>query len=128
MGFEMRGKVLFGVGLAVGYVFGTRAGRKRYEQLKSLAESLWQTQPVQNSVDAAKGFAMTYTGDAAEVVLDSLKKVVRIASKGAARAERAANETIDDIADSVHSGPVAATSDASAQPSKKKAPAKKSES
>lgn len=97
----MRGKVMFGVGLAVGYVFGTRAGRKRYEQLKSVAESLWNTQPVQQSVDAAKGFALTYTGDAAEVVLDSVKKVVRLATKGAERAERAANETIDDIADAV---------------------------
>lgn len=117
----MRGKVMFGVGLAMGYVLGTRAGRKRYEQLKSVAESLWHTQPVQQSVDAAKGFALSYTGEAAEVVLDSLKKVVRVATKSAARAERATNETIDDIAEVVTD----VTAGAAAKPAKSAAATQK---
>ncbi|MFM6973888.1 MAG: YtxH domain-containing protein [Agromyces sp.] len=86
----MRGKILFGVGLGIGYVLGTRAGRKRYEQLKSVAESLWNAEPVQHSVDAAKGFALTYTGDAAESILDAIKKLVRAATKGAERASESA--------------------------------------
>ena len=38
----MRGKFLFIVGLAIGYVFGTRAGRKRYEQIKAAAQNIWE--------------------------------------------------------------------------------------
>ena len=37
-GVHMKGKILFVVGLGVGYVLGTRAGRERYEQIKQAAE------------------------------------------------------------------------------------------
>ena len=37
----MRGKILFALGLGVGYVFGTRAGRARYNQIKSAALKVW---------------------------------------------------------------------------------------
>ncbi|MFM6974335.1 MAG: YtxH domain-containing protein [Agromyces sp.] len=109
----MRGKILFGVGLGLGYVLGTRAGRKRYEQLKAVAGSLWNTEPVQHSVDAAKGFALSYTGDAAEAVLDGVKKLIRIATRGAERAERAADETVSEVLDAA----------AQAVPAKTKRPA-----
>ena len=33
----MKGKILFVAGLGLGYIFGTRAGREKYEQLKTLA-------------------------------------------------------------------------------------------
>jgi hypothetical protein len=42
------------VGLAIGYVLGTRAGRQRYEQIKSAASRLWHLDPVQKQVDRAK--------------------------------------------------------------------------
>lgn len=91
----MRGKFLFGTGLVIGYIFGTRAGRKRYEQMKAVAQSVWNTQPVQHSVDAAKDFALSYTGDVAEAALDAVKKLVRIATKGAQRAERVADDVVE---------------------------------
>lgn len=37
----MRGKAGLVVGLAVGYVLGSRAGRQRYEQIKSQALKVW---------------------------------------------------------------------------------------
>lgn len=46
----MKGKLGFVAGLAVGYVLGTRAGRKSYESLKSRVKSLWHTDPVQDAV------------------------------------------------------------------------------
>ena len=58
----MRGKFLFIVGLAIGYVFGTRAGRKRYEQIKSAAQNIWESEPVQWSVKQAQDAV----GDVAE--------------------------------------------------------------
>jgi hypothetical protein len=53
----MRGKIIFVVGLATGYVLGTRAGRERYEQIKAGAEKVWNTPAVQSGVDKVQEFA-----------------------------------------------------------------------
>ena len=52
----MRGKVGLVIGLAAGYVLGTRAGRERYEQIKEQALKVWNLDPVQKQVDRAKDF------------------------------------------------------------------------
>jgi hypothetical protein len=49
----MKAKLLFGAGIAAGYVLGSRSGRAAYEKLKSGAASLWQSKPVQDQVAAA---------------------------------------------------------------------------
>ncbi len=49
----MKGKFLFGTGMAAGYVLGTRSGRASYEKLKTRAEALWSSKPVQDKVAAA---------------------------------------------------------------------------
>lgn len=49
----MRGKLLFGTGIATGYILGSRSGRAAYEKLKARATALWQSQPVQDKVTAA---------------------------------------------------------------------------
>lgn len=46
----MRGKATFLLGGAIGYVLGTRAGRQRYEQLKSRAMRMWGNPRVQGTV------------------------------------------------------------------------------
>lgn len=33
------------VGMAVGYVLGTRAGRERYEQISRMAKKAWESEP-----------------------------------------------------------------------------------
>ncbi|WPO86700.1 YtxH domain-containing protein [Herbiconiux sp. KACC 21604] len=53
----MRGKIIFVVGLATGYVLGTRAGRERYEQIKAGAEKVWNTPTVQAGVHTVQDFA-----------------------------------------------------------------------
>lgn len=68
----MRGKFLFILGLAIGYVFGTRAGRKRYEQIKSAAQNIWESEPVQWSVKQAQDAV----GDVAEEALTAAKRVI----------------------------------------------------
>lgn len=72
----MKGKILFVTGLALGYVLGTRAGRERYEQLKSSAMKLWNDPRVQRQVDAAENFVKDKAPDVAEFVSDGAKKVV----------------------------------------------------
>ena len=68
----MRGKFLFILGLAIGYVFGTRAGRRRYEQIKTAAQNIWESEPVQWSVHQAQDAV----GDVAEDVLTAAKRVI----------------------------------------------------
>jgi len=53
----MRGKAGLVIGLGIGYVLGTRAGRQRYEQIKAQALKVWQLDPVQAQVDKARDFA-----------------------------------------------------------------------
>ena len=53
----MRGKIVFVVGLATGYVLGARAGRERYEQIKAGAEKVWNTPTVQAGVEKVEEFA-----------------------------------------------------------------------
>jgi hypothetical protein len=57
---NMRRKLGLAIGLAAGYVLGTRAGRERYEQIAQQARQLWQRPEVQNLV--AKGRQTTRTG------------------------------------------------------------------
>lgn len=80
-GFHMKGKILFAVGLGVGYVLGTRAGRERYEQIRKGAEKIWNTPTVQEGVDTAKDFAAARVGDLSDVVLDNVKSFVRTVTK-----------------------------------------------
>ena len=53
----MKGKIGLVVGLGVGYVLGTRAGRERYEQIKEAAGRVWEMDPVQAQVTRVKGLA-----------------------------------------------------------------------
>jgi len=68
----MRGKFLFFLGLGIGYVFGTRAGRRRYEQIKAAAQNIWESEPVQWSVHQAQ----EAVGDVADDVLTAAKRVI----------------------------------------------------
>ena len=72
----MKGKILFVAGLGLGYVLGTRAGREKYEQLKSSAMKVWNDPRVQRQVDAAETFVKDKAPDVAEFVSDNAKKVV----------------------------------------------------
>jgi hypothetical protein len=49
----MKSKLLLGVGIAVGYVLGSRSGRAAYDKLKARAAGIWDSKPVQDTVSAA---------------------------------------------------------------------------
>lgn len=76
----MKGKLLFVAGAAVGYVLGTRAGRKRYEQIKGAAESVWNTPVVQQGVGQVKDFALARVGTVSDAFFDNAKKLVNAAT------------------------------------------------
>lgn len=76
----MKGKILLVVGLGVGYVLGARAGRQRYEQLKSAVQKFWNDPRVQRRVDEAEDFVKDKAPEVAEFLADSAKKVVGVVS------------------------------------------------
>lgn len=49
----MKNKLLLGIGVAAGYVLGSRSGRAAYDKLKSRAAGFWDSKPVQDKVTAA---------------------------------------------------------------------------
>lgn len=49
----MKSKLLLGIGIAAGYVLGSRSGRAAYDKLKARAASVWDSKPVQDKVHAA---------------------------------------------------------------------------
>jgi hypothetical protein len=71
-------KLVFLVGVAVGYVLGSRAGRERYEQIKTGATKVAQNPTVQDAVGKAQD-AVTHQ---AAVVADAAKeKVAEVAHR-----------------------------------------------
>ena len=93
----MKGKFLFGTGLAAGYVLGTRSGRASYEKIKTRAEALWSSKPVQDKVAAASEAVK----DKAPEVTDQLAEAARRAGAAIGSAvHREAPEGTHSAADS----------------------------
>lgn len=55
----------------IGYVLGTRAGRERYEQIKSQADKLWRKPQVQSAVDDATTYARSTASDLGSKAADA---------------------------------------------------------
>lgn len=111
----MRGKVGLVIGLGVGYVLGSRAGRERYEQIKEQALKLWHLDPVQKQVDKVKDFAKSSAMALPGALWDGATKVVKAATtqgtpgqkldaamdagkRSAPDVKRAAQQTADEVA------------------------------
>jgi hypothetical protein len=65
----MRYRLVFISGVAVGYVFGTRAGRERYEQLRKSANRFTQNPAVHDAVKNAKDTGRSVAAKAADAVV-----------------------------------------------------------
>lgn len=50
----MKTRIAFVVGAGLGYVFGTRAGREKYEELAAKVDELWANPRVQQQVNSAQ--------------------------------------------------------------------------
>jgi hypothetical protein len=53
----MRYKASFAIGIAAGYVLGSRAGRQRYEQIKRLSRTVRRNPAVQHATGIAQAQA-----------------------------------------------------------------------
>lgn len=78
-------KLSFAAGALAGYVLGTRAGRRRYEQIKAVSGRVWGSEPVQRRVTA------TQERVKAEVKAAVPGAAARVFDAAADRARRAAH-------------------------------------
>ncbi|MET7465995.1 YtxH domain-containing protein [Nonomuraea sp. NPDC005501] len=69
----MRYRMTFAVGLAVGYVLGSRAGRERYEQIKKMAQRLSDDPRVQEAAGVVGAQVSKVAGVARERVGGTLQ-------------------------------------------------------
>lgn len=66
----MRYRFVFIVGLGIGYVLGTKAGRERYEQLRKLARKTADSPAVQQAAAALQAQAAGYAKSAKGKLVD----------------------------------------------------------
>jgi hypothetical protein len=68
----MRYRLTFVAGLAVGYVFGARAGRERYERLREKAQRLAENPAVRNATESAVQTSREAASKAAGIVSEKV--------------------------------------------------------
>jgi hypothetical protein len=81
----MRYRVTFVAGLAVGFVVGTRAGRERYEQMKTLARKAADSPAVRQATRAAGDKATELTKMASHKAAARMPKVTETAKASASK-------------------------------------------
>ena len=86
------GKIVVAAAGAVGYVLGARAGRERYEQIKSQVSRMWQNPKVQQTAARAEGLARDAAPRIQQKVADSASKATKAARSTTGRAGHATTE------------------------------------
>ena len=84
----MKGKIGLVVGLGVGYVLGTRAGRERYEQIKKQWLKVWHLDPVQAQVHKVQDFAKTQAAAVPQALWTGAVKIVKAATSDGSPGQR----------------------------------------
>lgn len=102
----MRGKVGLVIGVGVGYVLGSRAGRKRYEQIKTQALKVWNLDAVQEQVHNAQDLAKSSAMALPSTLWDTAVKVTKAASSRGSAGEKldsavqAGKDSVDEVSTS----------------------------
>lgn len=84
----MKGKILLLVGLGVGYVLGTRAGREKYDDLVAKVQKVWNDPRVQKQAHNVGDFVKDKAPDVADFVTTNVKKATTRSSSTAKPAAR----------------------------------------
>jgi hypothetical protein len=93
------GRLTFVAGLAAGYVLGAKAGQKRYEQIRSQADRVWSSDPVQARVGTVKQAVVQTVKDQAPAVAGKIGDLAK--SAGLSAKDRLTGE---DLPESLHRG------------------------
>jgi hypothetical protein len=84
----MKGKILLVVGLGVGYVLGTRAGREKYDELVAKVQKVWNDPRVQKQASNVGDFVKDKAPDVADFLSTNVKKATTRTSTPAKPAAR----------------------------------------
>ncbi|MET3351463.1 UNVERIFIED_ORG: hypothetical protein ABID57_003171 [Arthrobacter sp. UYEF1] len=76
----MKSKLLLGIGIAAGYVLGSRSGRAAYDKLKARATSIWDSKPVQDKVSAATDAIKEKAPDVADQLGEAARRAGTVIS------------------------------------------------
>ena len=73
----MKGKlIILAVGVGIGFLLGSRAGRGPYEKVAKCTKEFWEDPRVQRQVDRTVAFANDKVEDLAEIVSTGTRNVV----------------------------------------------------
>lgn len=107
----MRLKLLFVAGLATGYVLGTKAGRRKYEEIKAKAAQAWEDPRVHKVVSDAQDFVkeaapvvQAKVSEATAAAADTAKVAGQKVADGAASLRERIMEAVDTVLDKVGQG------------------------
>ncbi|MEV0613998.1 YtxH domain-containing protein [Nonomuraea sp. NPDC050404] len=95
----MRYRMTFAVGLAVGYVLGSRAGRERYEQIKRTAQRVADSPRVQEVAGVVGAQASKAAGVARAKVGGTLQNRIPFLHNDAHQPETGTGWPDEDVAD-----------------------------
>ena len=70
-------KFAFVLGLMIGYVFGTRAGRERYEQIKRATLTLWDSNMVKRGRASVGEYTSGNRSSLQDSVVDAARNLVQ---------------------------------------------------
>jgi hypothetical protein len=87
----MKGKFLFGTGIAAGYVLGSRSGRAAYEKLKSRAAALWESKPVQDKITAASEVVKEKAPEVSEQLTEAARRAGTVIGSAVRRDDSRSN-------------------------------------
>ena len=77
---DVKGKLILGAGVAIGYVLGSRSGRQSYERLKARGKDVWSSPTVQQQVSHAQEAVKAQAPVVAEQVAHAAKQVAEKAT------------------------------------------------
>lgn len=92
----MKSKAAFIVGTGIGYVLGTRAGRRQFESIKSHALGVWHSDSVQSTVSTVQDKAAEVAKEQGAALKDKVTEAVRSATSGSATGSHAGSADPDD--------------------------------
>ena len=87
----MKGKLLFIVGTATGFVLGSKAGRQAYDRIAAKASAMWGDPGTQKVISQAEGIAR----DAATVAQTKVSGLLDQAEESIKKEERKAEPAAD---------------------------------
>jgi hypothetical protein len=70
----MRNKLTFVVGVGLGYVLGTRAGREKFDQMVAQARRFWDSPTVQEAAGVVQAQATKLYDDGKQVVTEQMHR------------------------------------------------------